>query len=830
MNNLKSILAYKTKDKLFFYSNKISNYTSRNQSSIKYNNKTNNNNIHYKKNKNEKNIKNMMKSNIYIKYKNLIIKNLKKYNVNRTFYNIKIINDIIYDEKKHIVSVFKNYLLWDETSDFLKRFYYKSESIKRLPKISHYYEKYTLFPPVYFNLEEVIRIMLKNIRKKKKYLEMIEENEDNEFNINNSEIYYNKIINSSDIDETLSLNSNINNINNKENNTLNLDINSFINDNDINNKICCGIKNNAINYNNKDLGQIISSFINNSISSINTNKNFSFDFLNNELENSKSFLLNCREKNKNNNIKLIKKNINNNIKQKLTKNGKTLEIRKNALNNIKNKNLTPLNFPNKIKTKDNNNININKINFTESSKNHNYVISSEKKTLTKKKISFDKENKKLINLYNRILIPKKNLNKPKLNKSKKQIIYYNKNKNKILENIIKLIYNNKSKSHSNKKNIKMKISKKRKMNLVIQTQPSNTISSYGTVLNTLINNVYYYINDNLFYYHNKKTNHSNNNRKGYYNNVGHINKKNFFVNKLLLISPNTTSISNIQNFNHNITVNNSNLSNNNIISSSIYNINLNLNLGHTSNNLSNNNNFSKSINRKKKLNNNQNKILFQNINKTTYNGIKYYKNKNYSNIYNIINNNKYNNLYNYNNHIYNKNSRNKKHVITFKKNNKKKENLKILYDFNANFNISIHKSNHSRNINNTNNNNLNSNYINNISYNNNIENDKINIKINCNNDFKKLNVNKKLNKNLVLPSTFDKYYKLQLKKLKTMIGFKIKECNKNKRVYHDNSLSLDKLKKKIEVEIEKKKYPLTSRNEKEDIEGEIIKKILRIKK
>ena len=167
MNNLKSILAYKTKDKLFFYNNKISNYTSRNQSSIKYNNKTNNNNIHYNKNKNEKYLKNIMKSNIFIKYKNLIIKNLKKYNVNNTFYNIKIINDIIYDEKKHIVSVFKNYLLWDETSDFLKRFYYKSESIKRLPKISHYYEKYTLFPPVYFNLEDVIRIMLKNIRKKK---------------------------------------------------------------------------------------------------------------------------------------------------------------------------------------------------------------------------------------------------------------------------------------------------------------------------------------------------------------------------------------------------------------------------------------------------------------------------------------------------------------------------------------------------------------------------------------------------------------------------------------------------------------------------------------
>ena len=31
------------------------------------------------------------------------------------------INDIIYDNQKHLVSEFKDYLLWDETSDFLRR-------------------------------------------------------------------------------------------------------------------------------------------------------------------------------------------------------------------------------------------------------------------------------------------------------------------------------------------------------------------------------------------------------------------------------------------------------------------------------------------------------------------------------------------------------------------------------------------------------------------------------------------------------------------------------------------------------------------------------------
>jgi hypothetical protein len=51
----------------------------------------------------------------------LVKYNLLKHNSTPDEYNVKIINDIIYDEKKHIVSVFKDYLLLDEVSDFLKR-------------------------------------------------------------------------------------------------------------------------------------------------------------------------------------------------------------------------------------------------------------------------------------------------------------------------------------------------------------------------------------------------------------------------------------------------------------------------------------------------------------------------------------------------------------------------------------------------------------------------------------------------------------------------------------------------------------------------------------
>ena len=114
-----------------------------------------------------------------IQIQKIVHKNLMKYNSTIENYNKQIIKYIIYDERKRIVSVFKDYLLWDETSEFLRRLYKKKESKARLPKIAGYYEKYTLFPPVYFGLDEgCVLIMKKFVKRKKKYLEYIEEHED----------------------------------------------------------------------------------------------------------------------------------------------------------------------------------------------------------------------------------------------------------------------------------------------------------------------------------------------------------------------------------------------------------------------------------------------------------------------------------------------------------------------------------------------------------------------------------------------------------------------------------------------------------------------------
>ena len=136
----------------------------------------------------------------------ITFKNLKKYTTTKRTYNKFIINSMIFDRRIHKVAVFKNNLLWDESSEFLKRFYKKKESKERIPKISEYYEKYTLFPPVYFGLEGLIVIIMnKWTKKKKNYLEYVEDHEEDKKKIKTKESFE-PLINSSSLNNITSSN------------------------------------------------------------------------------------------------------------------------------------------------------------------------------------------------------------------------------------------------------------------------------------------------------------------------------------------------------------------------------------------------------------------------------------------------------------------------------------------------------------------------------------------------------------------------------------------------------------------------------------------------
>ena len=77
-------------------------------------------------------------------YKILIIKkimnnNLKKHNSTISFYNKGKITSLIFDGKFHYVSLFKDYLFWDDEVECLKQYYNKKESIIILKKFINYY-------------------------------------------------------------------------------------------------------------------------------------------------------------------------------------------------------------------------------------------------------------------------------------------------------------------------------------------------------------------------------------------------------------------------------------------------------------------------------------------------------------------------------------------------------------------------------------------------------------------------------------------------------------------------------------------------------------------
>lgn len=94
----------------------------------------------------------------------------EKYTTTTEFYNAKVVHDIMYNETVQIVSIFKDYLILDDLTEFLKRPYSIEESKQKLPKMIKFYESYSNSIPNYANLPEN-KFIFKNIAKKQKAAE-----------------------------------------------------------------------------------------------------------------------------------------------------------------------------------------------------------------------------------------------------------------------------------------------------------------------------------------------------------------------------------------------------------------------------------------------------------------------------------------------------------------------------------------------------------------------------------------------------------------------------------------------------------------------------------
>ena len=117
-------------------------------------------------------------------------KNLKaKYNKKEFNYNRIIGNYLIINEKCEAVVKYKDYLILNEETEFLRRYYSKEESHPRLSKILFFYENYSQIFPNYLVLPES-KFLYTNIRRKQKMIDAVNiikhEEEINKNNINNN--------------------------------------------------------------------------------------------------------------------------------------------------------------------------------------------------------------------------------------------------------------------------------------------------------------------------------------------------------------------------------------------------------------------------------------------------------------------------------------------------------------------------------------------------------------------------------------------------------------------------------------------------------------------
>ena len=111
------------------------------------------------------------KSNkIYAKEKTVHNYLLSKYSRFEYSYALVCINNLIFNEQCRIVARFKDYLILDDMTEFLRRFYTKKELNRRLIKIFNFYESYSKIFPNYMILAEN-KYLYKNIRKKQKMID-----------------------------------------------------------------------------------------------------------------------------------------------------------------------------------------------------------------------------------------------------------------------------------------------------------------------------------------------------------------------------------------------------------------------------------------------------------------------------------------------------------------------------------------------------------------------------------------------------------------------------------------------------------------------------------
>lgn len=78
----------------------------------------------------------------------------EKYRASIDIYNVKVVNEIIFNRPVRITSIFKDYLVHDEVAEFLKRSYTMEEIPAKMHRLVEFFNSYFKVFPNYINLGE----------------------------------------------------------------------------------------------------------------------------------------------------------------------------------------------------------------------------------------------------------------------------------------------------------------------------------------------------------------------------------------------------------------------------------------------------------------------------------------------------------------------------------------------------------------------------------------------------------------------------------------------------------------------------------------------------
>ena len=139
--------------------------------------------------------------------KKIINSNLEKHNIYKSKYNIMKINSIIFNKRTHYLSIFKDYIIWNDITEFLQ-IYYHNNIIKIYFK--KYFKPKEIFYTICYIHKKINNIMLLNKKENQNFIKTNNNQKENQLkkefsnilnNISNNDTHF-SIINNSQITES----------------------------------------------------------------------------------------------------------------------------------------------------------------------------------------------------------------------------------------------------------------------------------------------------------------------------------------------------------------------------------------------------------------------------------------------------------------------------------------------------------------------------------------------------------------------------------------------------------------------------------------------------